>query len=39
MKNLSDEILNRYIDNELSTEELENLNEIINNNPDELIKQ
>ncbi|MBN2572278.1 MAG: hypothetical protein JXA68_09130 [Ignavibacteriales bacterium] len=38
MKNLSDDILNRYIDNELNIEELENVNTIVNDNPNELEK-
>lgn len=38
MKELSDEILNKYIDNELSSSEVNELKEFISNNPDELKK-
>lgn len=36
MKRLTDEILNKYIDGELSRAELEEIEELINSNPEEL---
>ena len=38
MKELTDEILNKYIDNELSASEINELREFIESNPDELNK-